>query len=66
MASNGPYSDKDRLAYNRLLKELQTEQEGHEKAIAAGIDEVQPILDKCVDCQERIKRIKAAYFPSKP
>ena len=66
MPNNGPYSDKDRLEYNKLLRDLQTQQADHEKARSAGLDEIQPVLDRCIDCQERIKKIKAVYFPNKP
>lgn len=62
----GPYDDKDRLAMNKTLKQLQAEQQLHEQALAAGITEVQPIFEKCIDCQDKIKAIKATYFPNKP
>lgn len=58
--------DKDRLELNKLLRDLQSQQGDHEKAMSAGVDEVEPLLSRCIDCQERIKRIKAIYFPSKP
>lgn len=64
--ANGPYNDKDRLEYNKLLRDLQEQQQEHEKAIKAGLVEIQPVLDRCVDCQERIKTIKSVYFPNKP
>ena len=66
MKANGPLSDKDRLELNRILKELQILQADTEKAIGAGMDELQPVLDRCVDCQERIIKTKAVYFPDKP
>ena len=36
MAANGPYTDKDRLEYNKLLRNLQTEQTGARKGYQRG------------------------------
>ena len=58
--------EKDRLELNKLLRDLQEQQVEQEKAIGAGLEEVQPLLERCVDCQESIKKVKAAYFPTKP
>jgi len=66
MPNVGPLSDKDRLELNKVLRQAQELQADVEKALTAGIDEVMPVGERCVDCQERIKKIKAVYFPNKP
>jgi uncharacterized protein with PIN domain len=66
MPGGKPLGEKDRLELNKLLRDLQEQQKDHERAIEAGLEEVQPVLERCVDCQEQIKKIKAGYFPNKP
>lgn len=60
-----PLTEKDRKEFNAILRELQILQADIEKALSAGLEEVQPLHDACVGCQERIASVKAQYFPNK-
>lgn len=58
-------TEKDRRELNATLRDLQILQADIEKALSAGLEEVQPLHDACVSCQERIAAVKAQYFPGK-
>ena len=57
-------TDLDQM--NNDLRELQGLQDEIAKAHEAGLPNIDEDLQRCVECQESIKRLKAVYFPGKP
>lgn len=66
MAEKPAFTDKDRLEFNRIQKALLVLQNDLNTAIGAGLTEVQPLCEVCDQELERIKSVKATYFPGKP
>lgn len=65
MQTKAKLTDKDRLTLNSVLAELIPILEEIQTAMDAGITEVEPLGQLCSNCIERIKGVKATYFPGK-
>lgn len=63
--SSGPLSEKDRAQMNRDLRDLVRLREDLDRAISAGVPEVDQLKPRCEHCIDRIEKIKAVYFPNK-
>jgi L-lactate utilization protein LutB len=57
--------EKDRELLNEQLKELHDIKEDLKRAKSAKVENLDPIIERCDQCLERVKAFKRVYFPDK-
>lgn len=57
--------DSERVKCNSCLSDLQALQEDIQKAEGAKIPGMDGLLNRCIECQEKVQAIKSTYFPNK-
>lgn len=63
MAGKLKLSDKEIQRFNQDLKDLSDIKEDLNRAMEAGVPNIPALIDKCSECEERIKKFKMLYNP---
>jgi hypothetical protein len=66
MAKLNPFTDKDRLQWNKDLKEIADLEELVEAAKELNLPSADVMKDRCEGCKQQIHNLKARFFPGKP